>query len=211
MSDLRPMLRKSVLQLLPAGLIDDSFEIFYHGVDVYVIMNATVTAFSEWPQWLIDLIGSDLAKYRAAVWALDELGLIDHNERIWQYSRCRFGGYDGNPDITPNGDILHTEYWDCGFRCKCPYEGLICSSIKVKNGVLTAREIDIIRLVAEDLLNKEIADVLDMSEKTVPVHLQNIARKIGISNRRGTLIRFALQHNIIHSKAPQYDYRKLNF
>jgi VCBS repeat-containing protein len=49
--------------------------------------------------------------------------------------------------------------------------------------VLTPREREIIRLVAEGLSNKEIARKLNVSPGTVKVHLYNIFQKLEISNR----------------------------
>jgi DNA-binding NarL/FixJ family response regulator len=47
----------------------------------------------------------------------------------------------------------------------------------------TNREIDIIRLVTEDLKNREIAARLSIRVDTVKDHLSNIYAKMGVSNR----------------------------
>lgn len=49
--------------------------------------------------------------------------------------------------------------------------------------VLTMREQEITRLVAEGLSNKEIARTARISEGTVKIHLYNIYQKLGVSNR----------------------------
>ena len=48
---------------------------------------------------------------------------------------------------------------------------------------LTARERQIVRVIAEGLTNKEIAQRLRLAEGTVKVHLHRIYRKLGIGNR----------------------------
>ncbi len=48
---------------------------------------------------------------------------------------------------------------------------------------LTNREVDVLKLVAEGLFNKEIACRLNISEKTVKNHVSNIFKKIGVSDR----------------------------
>ncbi len=48
---------------------------------------------------------------------------------------------------------------------------------------LRERERDILRLVAQGKLDREIADELHLSRKTVESHLQHIYRKLGVRNR----------------------------
>ena len=48
---------------------------------------------------------------------------------------------------------------------------------------LSAREIEIIELVAEGLTNQEIADRLTISKRTVDNHVSNVFTKTGSKNR----------------------------
>jgi DNA-binding NarL/FixJ family response regulator len=48
---------------------------------------------------------------------------------------------------------------------------------------LTARELQLARLVTESKTNPQIAAELFLSEKTVETHLRNIFRKLSISSR----------------------------
>ena len=48
---------------------------------------------------------------------------------------------------------------------------------------LTARELEILRHVAAGRSNSQIAHDLFISPKTVSVHVSNLLRKIGVSNR----------------------------
>src|SRR5438270_790129 len=48
---------------------------------------------------------------------------------------------------------------------------------------LTSREREVIPLVAQGLLNKQVARRLGVSEGTVKVHLHNIFQKTGVHNR----------------------------
>jgi DNA-binding NarL/FixJ family response regulator len=60
---------------------------------------------------------------------------------------------------------------------------------------LSDREVEVLRLVAEGLTNRDIADALFLSEKTVARHLTTIFTKIGVENRAGATA-FAFRHGL---------------
>jgi DNA-binding NarL/FixJ family response regulator len=61
---------------------------------------------------------------------------------------------------------------------------------------LTAREIEIIKLIEKEFNNKQIAETLFLSERTVETHRKNIFRKTKTSGVIG-LIKFAYEHKLI--------------
>lgn len=63
-------------------------------------------------------------------------------------------------------------------------------------GHLTLREIQIIKLIAEEMSNAEIGDKLFISERTVETHRKNIFRKTNIKSVAG-LIKYAITQKII--------------
>ena len=56
--------------------------------------------------------------------------------------------------------------------------------------VLTEREHEVLRLIAEGLQNREIAERLTLSERTVHVHVQNLFRKLDVRNRTEAVARY---------------------
>lgn len=62
---------------------------------------------------------------------------------------------------------------------------------------LTPREVEVVQQLARGLANKEIADVLNISEYTVKDHLKNILGKLHVADRTEA-VTAALQRGIIH-------------
>jgi DNA-binding NarL/FixJ family response regulator len=63
---------------------------------------------------------------------------------------------------------------------------------------LTERELDVLHLLVEDKTNTEIADILEISVKTVPSYRSRLMRKLGVKTISG-LIKFAIEHDLVPS------------
>lgn len=61
---------------------------------------------------------------------------------------------------------------------------------------LTMRELEIIKKITEGLTNKEIAETLFISEKTVKNHITNILKKLDLRDRTQAAL-WAIKHKII--------------
>ncbi len=69
------------------------------------------------------------------------------------------------------------------------------NEIAMKIDSLTKREYEVLTVIAEGLSNREIAERLFISEKTVKNHLSNIFRKLDVSDRIQAAI-FAFKNNV---------------
>lgn len=67
----------------------------------------------------------------------------------------------------------------------------------LKKYKLTKREVEIIRLVCQNLRTKDIAERLYLSEFTIHTHRKNIMRKLDLSDSTVALYEFALKANLI--------------
>jgi RNA polymerase sigma factor (sigma-70 family) len=61
---------------------------------------------------------------------------------------------------------------------------------------LTERELEIIRLIAEGLSNKEIGEKLFISHRTVDTHRTNLMSKIEVHNVAG-IVKFAITNGLL--------------
>ena len=65
---------------------------------------------------------------------------------------------------------------------------------------LSPRELEIVRLVAKDMTNAEIAEQLIISQRTVTTHLDRIYTRLGI-NSRTALVLYAIEVGSATTKA----------
>lgn len=61
---------------------------------------------------------------------------------------------------------------------------------------LTDRELEVVKLIAEAHTNKQIAEILGLSEKTVESHRANVLNKLGMRDRV-ELVRYAVRRGLI--------------
>ena len=61
---------------------------------------------------------------------------------------------------------------------------------------LTAREVEVLRLVARGMTNEQVAERLVISPRTVNTHLTSIYGKIGVTSRSAAT-RFAIGHHLV--------------
>jgi len=62
---------------------------------------------------------------------------------------------------------------------------------------LTARELEIVTLLAQGLSNQEIADRLSIAEKTVRSHITHLFAKMGVEDRTQAVLA-AIQRGLVH-------------
>jgi DNA-binding NarL/FixJ family response regulator len=163
-------------------------EFFATGDDVFMIdQEGQLKPFDRFPLEVLDRLREEIEADAKLEQALDEL--TSGTDQIRQFIRCRFGAFNNQGDLVDG--VLTAEYIDCGHRSDCMYEGIICRR------ELTSRELEILKLIADDLADKQIADKLGISVFTVSNHRASILHKLGIASKIG-LARFACLNQLNH-------------
>ncbi len=91
-------------------------------------------------------------------------------------------------------DAAKTVFEELGARPDMAAVGSLTGPVVGTHG-LSARELEVLRLIAKGSSNREIGSTLVISEHTVARHVQNIFRKLGVSSRTAASA-FAYEHGL---------------
>lgn len=146
------------------------------------------------------ITGLELVK--AARQAQPELKIIvlsmhDDPSIVKELLRSGVGGYilkkDTHKSLT---DALQKVMEGKRFLSDEVAELLISIPEEEDRGVLTTREIEILKLVTKEFNSRQIAEILFISERTVETHRKNILKKTGATNLVG-LVKYAYANNLV--------------
>ena len=84
---------------------------------------------------------------------------------------------------TPREELLDTIRAVSAGRTRVPSDVAAKLVERVSSETLTAREVDVLRLIVAGHSNREIATLLYISEGTVKTHVNHILMKLGVSDR----------------------------
>jgi DNA-binding NarL/FixJ family response regulator len=79
--------------------------------------------------------------------------------------------------------------------------GAMPDHVVAPHEILSAREFEVFRHLAEGASVTEIAQLLHLSAKTVSTHKTNLMRKLGVGNP-AELVRYAIRHGLAHAQEP---------
>ncbi len=119
------------------------------------------------------------------------LTVCEEEEKVVKILKAGAKGYflkDVNPDklldavrnVVKGQSFIHPKIAD---KVLSQLTDIVNNKDKKKEHPLTIREIEVVKLIAEGLTNKEIAQKLFISEKTVKNHITNILRKLELRDR----------------------------
>jgi len=142
----------------------------------------------------VRLLGVVAAQLSAVNHILDPIDQLDY-ERSLESAQAELGAaaFDQAWKDAQNLTLEQTIMEAIAFGAKA--EAAISSAQTYPAG-LTAREVEVLRLVAQGLTNFKVAAELVISPRTVHTHLGNIYRKLNTSSRE-VATRFALEHGLV--------------
>jgi len=112
---------------------------------------------------------------------------------VRRFGKCNFSVYDNKPDVRQDG-LFNLEFVQCPLRGECKWENTIC--LPKFNTSISDREMQVVRLICENLEDSQIADRLFISMHTASNHRKNILRKLNVSNKLG-IFKYAKDNGII--------------
>ncbi|WP_313515561.1 helix-turn-helix transcriptional regulator [Sphingobacterium sp.] len=178
-----------------AGMVDNGVEFFKDDKGrLFCSHNWKQYQWPDFPKYVIDIIQEEMLADPLALKELAAMDGLTPEMYEFKFACCRFGGLDDVADVDPEGNVHQSEYVPCPLRGECKAEGKLCLALQVKNGYLTKREIEVLRLVQKS--DKVIADILNVSIDTVVSHLINIRTKTELENKAQLAV-FATKKGII--------------
>lgn len=165
------------------GMIDNSVEFFVFNDQLNAIQNGVIKNFTDFSFSLISLIKEEMETDEAALEALMQMHPGSNLRRIEQFTKCRFGGLDGTPDIK-DGVIGEGDYWDCPVREHCQFNGTICKAPQYNGQELTPVDIEIMKSSATTKTNEVIAEEIGVPYGTFHKIKQNLYSKLEVQTKQ---------------------------
>lgn len=126
----------------------------------------------------------------------------DRDDIVQKVLRAGARGYvlksDPGPDLIAAVEalLIHKPYFSAAVSETLLEHFLGASDARSDASTLTNREREVVQLIAEGKINKEMAHMLDISIKTVETHRASVMHKLSLRTT-ADLVRYAVRNNII--------------
>lgn len=159
------------------GHCDNTIEFKATQQGLKAIVRGQIYPWPKVPREVKNLVREDLERHPEAK---ERLKRYPADAQLRVYAHCKWGGQSSeNPDLTFCGES-YAEHWACGCS-NCPLKSVLRGKLKVRNGYLSPREIEITSLLAKGFMGKEITDKLRITESTLNTHKRHIFEKVGVT------------------------------
>jgi len=186
---------QNLIHRLPAGMMagDFSTELFSERETkkVYAVSNGKTISFDEInPKMRAQIFERLLNDDRAVA----DLKHLNQKEAIEQYAFCVYGAADSAADFCKDGNLQEADNFICSDNCQCL--NWRSKKIKIDGEVLTPRQLEIVKLLASDMCDKQIADKLGICQSTLDTHKKHLFEKCNVLSKTGLVIKL-IEHKII--------------
>jgi DNA-binding CsgD family transcriptional regulator len=183
---------QNFIHRLPAGMMmgDLSTELFSERTTkkVFAISNGKTVSFEDLnPKMRAQIFERLLDDDRA----IEDLKHLTQKEAIEHYAFCVFGAADSAADFCADGHLQEADNFICSDNCLCL--NWKSKKIKIDGEVLTPRQLEIVKLLATDLCDKQIADKLGICLSTLDTHKKTLFEKCNVSSKTGLVIKLIEQ------------------
>ena len=96
-----------------------------------------------------------------------------------------FGSADNSTDIFEDGTLGNVEFNTCKVGCRC--EKWESKRVKINGFAITPRELQVLKFLATDYADKEIAHILNVSPSTLDTHKAHLLRKFSVHSKSGLI------------------------
>ena len=165
------------------------------GITLEFLKNGRTHLFTEDCDSEITILRRDMRNHPEFINELIIVGIVDGFDQVKRFGICFHGDLNFSPDFT-NGIRTDNEFFACDNFDQCKLKKKPCRTLEAKFGVITRTEIDVIKAVALELTDKQIAIKLCKNTNTVKRHIQNILSKTDRITKVGIVV-FGIKSGII--------------
>ena len=175
-----------------------------HANDLYKLLESKIPDLIITDISMPDISGIDITKYVSENFPeINILILSMHSNEEFITKALNAGANGYLPKDTSMNELLQAinsiakgeNYFNKGISDTI-LKAMVNKAKVSKNDTLTSRELEIVHQVVEGLSNKEIADKLNISVRTVDSHKNNILHKLGLKSSV-ELVKYAIKNNLV--------------
>ena len=211
---------KSLILVDDHKIIRDGLKLYFEGSDEFIVTDEAangIEALELLEKNEYDLVVTDISmpemdgitlvqqvKEKYPEQKIMALTMMGENQHIKHMLAAGVNGYilknsDKKEILSAIRTILNGENYYSGTVTKIIMDGIAGKKKPTQRLTLetplTTREKEVLKLIVKEFSNKEIADTLFISVRTVDAHKRNLLEKTGCKNIAGLVV-YALEHNI---------------
>lgn len=180
------------------GVLDDSIEFFWDEKQstLKAIHAGEIWPFLKLPKAVLEKLRSFMEQDEEAMRIMEVNGVWRPEDQLWLFFRCGYGQINQEADYSPDHGLSKPEVWSCSCNGNCCLRHHFKRTASADGIVLSPRQIQVLKALAEFLPDKAVADQLGITIDTLNKHKSQILAKTGFLTKL-ELVVWAYQHAIL--------------